>query len=473
MHLSWFFALAGFGFVSGVWLASIFNSSHAALLICGLIFTVTALGFRLVVLIPVSVAGALLIGLVYGSVNMGDRSVYSNLIGNTVKITGLIKEDPTTSASGVYMQLKNVYIEDHSLVGSVFVSVSPSKNLLRGDIVTVEGEVSEGFGSFPASIKRAKLIKHVRPSPGDIGRRVRDWFADNVRSLIDEPQASLGVGFLTGQKSALPEDLSESLRIAGLTHIVVASGYNLTILVRLSRRLFSKVSKFMSAVSASSMIVSFVSMTGLSPSMTRAGLVSALSLLTWYHGYRFSPFVLLPLAAAITVFVEPGYVWGDMGWQLSFAAFTGVMIVSPLVQRYFFGNKDPGMLRQVLGETISAHIVTVPIIALQFGEMSNVAVFANLMIVPLVPLAMLMTFIVGMVAITNAGVLSFLAIPTQWLLTYMTSTATFLSELDWAQSEIQLEWWGWLAYLIILAAICVWMWRVTKYNFMGKDNLQT
>lgn len=206
-----------------------------------------------------------------------------------------------------------------------------------------------GFGNFSSAVYRAKLLNVQRPEPGDVARQVRDWFADTVRRAIPDPQAALGIGYLVGQRRALPPELDEALQIAGLTHVVVASGYNLTILVRLARRLFVRVSKYLAAFAASGMIGSFVLITGASPSMSRAGLVAGLSLLAWYYGRKFHPLVLLPFAAAVTVLIDPSFAWGDLGWQLSFTAFAGVMIIAPLGQAYFFGDKKPGTIRQILG----------------------------------------------------------------------------------------------------------------------------
>lgn len=409
--------------------------------------------------------GGLLFGLGYGSAALGDRQVYQALMNGTITLSGRVKEDPSLSASGqLSLQLDEVEVETRQLPGTVLATVTPNDNIKRGDRVTAKGLVKEGLGSFAATMSRASLESLTRPVPGDVGRVVRDWFADEVRTAIPDPQASLGIGFLTGQKSALPEDLSNALKIAGLTHIVVASGYNLTILVRMARRLFVRVSKYLSALSSGLMIAMFMAVTGLSPSMTRAGLVSGLSLLAWYYGRQFHPLVLLPFAAAVTVLIQPSYVWGDLGWQLSFSAFAGVMILSPLLQRYFFGEKEPGIIRQILGETISAHLITVPIIAMGFGVTSNVAIIANVLVVPLVPLAMLLTFVVGVLAIANIPLIEWIAVPTHWLLSYMTTVATWLSELPWAQSEIAIPAWGWGIYALALAAACFWMWRATKYN---------
>jgi len=421
-------------------------------------------------MLPLLACVGLCIGLGYGSAALGERDAYTLYIGNLVQLTGKVKEDPSRNSSGLSLQLDTVVIEGESMPGSALVSLTGT-DIKRGDIVTVQSLLKPGFGSFPASMSRATIVSIVRPVPGDIGRVVRDWFADKIRANIAEPQASLGIGFLTGQKSALPDNLSDALKVAGLTHIVVASGYNLTILVRMARRLFVRFSKYLSAVSSGVMITMFMAVTGLSPSMTRAGLVSGLSLLAWYYGHRFHPLILLPFAAAITVAIQPSYMWGDLGWQLSFAAFAGVMVVAPLLQRYFYGEKEPGVFRQILGETIAAHIVTVPIIATGFGVISNVAVIANVLVVPLVPLAMLLTFISGMWTIIGVPWVWLIATPTSWLLTYMTNVATFVSELSWAQSELQAELWVWGVYVLVIAAACIWMTRATKYDLRDANSV--
>ena len=277
---------------------------------------------------------------------------------------------------------------------------------------------------------------------------------------MPESEAALGLGFLMGLRRALPLELMTALQVAGLTHVIVASGYNLTILVRLARRLFVRVSKYLAALSAGAMIIGFMAMTGLSPSMSRAGLVAGLSLAAWYYGRTIHPLVLLPVAAAMTLLINPQFGWNDLGWQLSFAAFSGVIILAPLLQRYFFGAKPPGVIRQIIGETVSAQIMTWPLLVASFGVISNVALIANVLILPLVPLAMLLTFVVGVCADVPV-VAGLIATPTTWLLQYMVGIATWLAGLDWAQLEVNLSWlWVIITYLIIVGAMW-WMRRQT------------
>lgn len=428
---------------------------------------------RFVYLLPLMLIAGIVLGLWRGSVEQSKLSVYENIIGFSIEVSGRISDDPDIGKRDeTLLRLENIVILNRNIAGKIWVSTNRNEQVKRGDLVTVKGKISEGFGSFSGAIFNADIVSLKRPQPGDIAGQARDWFGGNVRQAIDEPQASLGLGYLVGQRRALPPELDQALVIAGLTHIVVASGYNLTILVRLARRLFVRVSKYLAMLSASIMIFGFIAVTGASPSMSRAGLVAGLSLAAWYYGRRFHPMVLLPFAAAVTVLVDPTYAWSDLGWQLSFAAFAGVMILAPLLQRYFFGTKKPGMFRQIFGETICATIMTLPILMLAFGQFSSVAIIANILILPLVPIAMLLTFVAGIGAVFIPVLAPVIGLPAQLLLGYMTTVAQYCANLPWALTVMEIQpWMTWLAYIGIVG-ICVYLWRATKYNLRDSSIIE-
>lgn len=416
------------------------------------------------------IAAGLLLGLVRGSHEQAKLAVYDNLVGGKVTVRGVVAEDADVNKDGaVVLRLKNVSINGHDISGKLYVSLGSRPEIQRSDEVVLKGKIAEGFGSFAATLYRPDVISVSRPEPGDVALHVRDWFANAVRKVITEPAASLGVGYLVGQRRSLPPELDSALRIAGLTHVVVASGYNLTILVRLARRLFEKISKYLATLASATMIISFIAVTGLSPSMSRAGLVAGLSLAAWYYGRKFHPLVLLPFAAAITVLINPSYAWNDLGWQLSFAAFAGVMVVAPVAQNYFFGDKKPGTIRQILGETISAQIATIPILIVAFGYMSNVSVVANLLVLPLVPLAMLLTFIAGLGSLIVPALGVIIATPATWLLSYMVQVAEFLAGLSWAKTELQLGAIFVILFYCLLIGAVVYMKRVTKFQLRDSN----
>lgn len=411
-----------------------------------------------------------LFGLWRGSLLKLDLESYQNYYGQTVELKGLVAQDASYGGRGDQrLNLRNVVIDGEKLKGEVWVS-SFKADIKRGDTVTINGKLNEGFGNLSASMYRAQITEITRPNPGDIARRVRDWFGGGVRKAIPEPQVSLGLGYLVGQRTALPHDLEEQIRVVGLTHVVVASGYNLTILVMFSRQLFAKISKYFATLASSLLIMSFMMVTGLSPSMSRAGLVAGLSLLVWYYGRKMHPFVLLSFAAAVTVTLSPSYVWGDLGWYLSFGSFVGVIVLAPLLQSYYWQPSDKiPLLRQLLVDTTSAQLVTLPLILLAFGKYSVYALPANLLVLPLVPLAMLTTFVAGIAGLIVPSLASFFGFPATFILRYSTEAIKKVANLPNAQNELGFNAALMLVSYIVIGLAITYLKKRTNYDFRNQN----
>lgn len=466
LHVSWLIAVSSVGVFVGVLAADTsLNSLFASVawLLTGIAMCLFSWIRQRRYAILIAIVGGMLIGLWRGVIEQIALGNYDHLIGKSVTLSGVVSEDADVGKRGeTVLRLKSVRYGDHDLTGTLWATTRDTDLIQRSDRIILEGRLSEPFGTFAGVMYEAEIrqVSHT----GDAALAVRDWFTGYVREAIADPEASLGIGYLVGQRRSLPAELDQALKIAGLTHIVVASGYNLTILVRFARRFFMRISKYVAALASSSLILGFIAITGLSPSMSRAGLIAFLSLMAWYYGRKFHPLILLSFAVAVTVLVNPSYAWGDVGWQLSFAAFAGVMILAPLLQAYYFGNKKPGTLRQILGETISATICTLPIILYYFGQMSNVAIIANLLVLPLVPLAMLLTFIAGVGSFVFPPLAAVVGFPAQILLTYMVQVAEQLARLPWAVTEVAVN--GVLAISMygILATFAIYMWRKTHLN---------
>lgn len=406
-----------------------------------------------------------------GSIEQSALTSYAPFYGRTVSLQGVVSADTSYGPHGDQrIMLKNIMLGGRSLHGQVWVSTISHAKIQRSDTVMLSGRLGEGFGNLPASMFFAKVTNITRPQPGDVALHIRNWFADGIRRAIPDPASSLGVGYLVGQRTALPDNLDNELKIVGLTHAVVASGYNLTILVIFARRAFLKKSKYLAMLLATAMAFGFMLVTGFSPSMTRAGIVTALGLGAWYYGRKVHPLVLLPLAAAITTLMNPAYLWGDIGWSLSFAAFAGVLLLAPLLQHFFWGNKQPGILREIFVSTMSAQIVTMPIMIFAFGHYSPYALLANMLVLPLVPLTMLLTFVAGVAGLAAPGLTHIFGFPATLILRYMIKVVNVIAGLPGAQSDVTFNTLGVaISYAAIILAI-LWLWRKTAHNFRSSGD---
>lgn len=358
---------------------------------------------------------------------------------NVYQIRGLTEKkvtiEATATADAVYStrsqieftanNIKLIEPDNRPLGGSFKISGFGAPMVYRGDRVRVSGKLFPMRGSNQGRIAYAQLeiISAGSSRINDFTRK----FNAGMQSALPEPTASFGLGLLIGQRSTLPAQITAALTAVGLVHIVAVSGYNLTIIVRGVGRL-KLGSKYQKLVISLALIVGFVLVTGFSASIVRAALVSALSLWAWYYGRQVKPLVLISFAAAVTGLWNPFYVWGDLGWYLSFLAFFGVLVIAPLITGRIFRN-PPKLLTMVLLETLSAELMTLPLILMTFSQLSIIALVANVLVVPLVPLAMLLAAVAGLFGAFVPQIAGWFAFPARLLLTYMLDIVHMLSSI--------------------------------------------
>lgn len=316
-------------------------------------------------------------------------------------------------------------IVNKELAGNFRISGFGEPMIYRGDRVQINGKLFPTRGSNQARISYAQ-IKRVGADSSWINAFTRR-FAAGMHSALPEPNASFGLGILIGQRNTLPQELTNQLIVVGLVHIVAVSGYNLTILVRAVGKL-KLGSKYQRLIASLLLIGIFVLITGFAASIVRAAIISILSLWAWYYGRKIRPVLIIAFAAALTALVNPFYIWGDLGWYLSFLAFFGVLMIAPMVASRLF-RREPKLLGMVVLETLAAELMTLPLIMMAFNQLSLVGLIANALVVPLIPFAMLFAAIAAGAGMLIPAIAGWFAWPANLLLTYILDVARLLSSI--------------------------------------------
>ncbi|MEX0934379.1 MAG: ComEC/Rec2 family competence protein [Candidatus Saccharimonadales bacterium] len=476
LHPSWSIATISLGVLVGTALVlvspeGLFHNQQWLVIAISIVIT----GFikPTFLMTPLFLLGGILVGLNLGSIQQQQLNGYQQFFDQNVVLEGLVADDTIYGPSGdIRLRINQITIDSHELPGDVWVSTRSDLDIKRGDIVKLQGYLNEGFGNLSASIFRARLVDIYRPHPGDIARKTRDWLATNIQAAIPEPESFLGISYLFGQRQILPSDLLDRLRILGLAHVVVASGFHLSIVVKYLRRSFARLSKYLSVFISFAGIAAFLMLTGFSTSMTRASLVSGLSLLAWYYGRSIHPVVLLLFVAAITVVLDPSVIWGDVGWFLSFTAFAGVIILAPLLNSYFWGESEPGMFRYILLATTSAQITTFPVVAYVFGHYSPLALASNLLILPLVPAVMALTLLSGVGAAAIPSLASIFGLPAYIILRYMNEITNWLADQPAAYNEIVFSAPMLILSYILILGLILYLLKVTGYSLRRENPVE-
>lgn len=390
-----------------------------------------------VVAFLVLLVGCFACGLIRGAEYVHKMQAYNAVADQKVAMVGVATTD---AVYGKQYQLTfdMSHVETASpvrtrLFGTLTISGFGESMVYKGDTVVVSGKLRRTLGNNVAAISYGQLtvVAHHMSPIDELRRR----FNAGIQSALPEPAASFGLGLLVGQRNTLPEHISTQLVMVGLTHIIAVSGYNLTIILRAAGKLMGKRSKYQYLLFSVSLICLFLLFAGTSPSIVRASVVCGLGLAAWYYGRVIVPLILLLVSAAITAYMNPLYVWGSVSWYLSFLAFFGVLVVSPLVTKRIYGGREPGLVQAVVLESICAEVMTLPYVLLIFGQMSTVGIVANVLVVALIPLAMLLTLFAGLAGMLLPAFAGWIAWPAKLLLTYMLDIASLLSKIPHAFLE--------------------------------------
>ena len=181
------------------------------------------------------------------------------------------------------------------------------------------------------------------------------------------------------------------------------SGYNITIVMMAIGGIFWFLGKNAKVIVSSVCVVLFVILVGMSASVVRAAIMGIIGLFALGTGRQYYAFWGLMVAVFLMNVWNPRVLVYDVGFQLSALATLGLIYVSPVVKKYL--NFCPEFLgiRETVVMSLSAQIAVLPIMIMNFGQVSLVSIFANVFVLPWIPFAMLFGFL--------AVVVSFLSMP--------------------------------------------------------------
>lgn len=372
----------------------------------------------------------LLLGFWRGSVHEGMMTHIQGLYGQKVVMTGEISDDPAVNERGFLIFNLNVKSINSQPAGGVVSVRTYNQKLRRGYQVAVTSKFDATLGNKLGQLVYGTVT--IQSSKLSSLEQWRQRYFAGMRNALPEPSASFALGLLLGTRGLIPKDVQTMLTTVGLTHLIAVSGYNLTIIVNATRKPLRSVSKFMALMAPVWLIFVFMLLTGFSASIVRAAIVCGLSLIAGYYGRSYKPMVLIMLSGVITLMYNPAYLWSDVGWQLSFLAFYGILVLGPLMEQQFRAH---GTISKLMIESMSAYIITLPLIVALFGNVSVIAPLANLIILPLVPLVMFLAFISGMFGISTP-LAPILGLPLKILLSLMLGVMSFLANLPLASTTI-------------------------------------
>ena len=294
--------------------------------------------------------------------------------GDWVKLSGLITREPYLSGSN-----QVVYLDQFIL------KTQAQPRYHYGQSIKVIGRVDQ-------RVIKASRVNFVLINPaihllagGENGGDQAAWFSRLNHSLVNlfnrllpSPHAGLLAGILLGSKEEFGSEFTQNLQQTGTIHLVVASGYNLSVVVGFCLAVLLRYFKRPFAIVFSSFgLLFYLFLAGVQPPLVRASLMAGLTLLAQLTGRDQAGLRGLMLAAGTMLLVSPRLIF-DLGFLLSVAATAGLLVI-----------KIP-KIPEALGVTFSAQILALPLLFYAFGQFNLLSPLINLLVLPLVPFLMIL-----------------------------------------------------------------------------------
>lgn len=284
-------------------------------------------------------------------------------------------------------------------------------------------------------------------------RLFQEKLVDSINQYVARPAAYLASGMLLGVTN-FSQEMTDMFRVAGLSHIVVLSGFNITVLIIFVLFLLRPLPVLVRVALALTLVVVFVVMVGGGASLVRASLMAGISLIALVLGRGYVAQQALMLSFLTIIFYSPLSLLHDVSLHLSFLATCGILYGYEYLHTYFSKPFSKGV-SAVLSSTLAAYVATLPYILFTFGSLSVYAVLSSLLVLPFVPVTMSFTAITLMMSFINDHLAIIFGVISTFLANTIIWVAQMITGLPFAQVKVHISFFIMLCVYVVLISVVV------------------
>jgi competence protein ComEC len=270
-----------------------------------------------------------------------------------------------------------------------------------GSTLHVVGRLAPSDSAESAAVLQVQRVVDEHADPAwwwRASERMRAAVRDGVAWAPGEAGA-LVPALVDGDDAGLSEATQQDFRTTGLTHLLAVSGTNLTLLVGflllVGRRV--GVSAYGQVVVVVLAAAGFVLLARPEPSVLRAAAMGLVAVAGLGSGGRRRGVRALAWSVLLLVLVDP-WLSRSVGFALSVSATAGILLLAP-TWRDALARWMPPLLAEALAVPLAAQVVCTPLVAAISGQVSLVAVAANLAVAPAVGPTTVMGLLAGTAAL--------------------------------------------------------------------------
>ncbi len=320
-----------------------------------------------------------------------------SLKGETAEIEGTLCELPYQYYDRYYYKLKTG--QQTVLVSSRYkLKIEPFDTLKATVRFYGETDASQDLYNFSKGIairasidplKSKTVVKNDHKPLYYHALMIRQWITGQIHALLPEREAGFVNAIITGDKYQLPENEKQMLRAAGISYIVVVSGFHLAVITRLMLgffRLITRKKKRLSSALCIAFVFFYMAVTGFPLPVVRAGIMQIFLLIGDIVLRESDSFNMLGLSALVICLVNP-YAVADVSFIMSFSSTFGILLLSRTIAVWTMERIAADKLQilikalvNVFAISVSAYLFILPVTILYFKQAAIYSVITSLFV---------------------------------------------------------------------------------------------
>ncbi len=393
----------------------------------------------------------------FDSVDQPTPQVFESQVGERINLHGEIVDEPDTRENNQKLIIKTKEVKENIVNIKVLATVDLGEDYKYGDEVNFSGKLQKPENFLTDQGKEFDYVNYLRKdgilysmnyadveviSRGNGNKiksslfYVKEKFLEKINFAIDSPEDLLMGGLILGERASFSAELREQFIDTGTIHIVALSGYNVTIIAEWIMKLFAFLPLNVGIGLGIFTILLFVIMAGGQSTALRAGVMATLALIARATGRNYDVARALILAGVLMILFNPYLLVYDVSFQLSFIATVAVIFLAPRIEKYFLWVTESFGLRDIASVTCAAYIFVLPFILYKMGNLSVVALPANILVLPFIPFTMLLGFLTGFFGLFWYGFSIPIGFVAYLFLHYELSVIAFLASFSFASFSI-------------------------------------
>ena len=278
--------------------------------------------------------------------------------------------------------------------------------------------------------------------------KAKSYISNTIRYLYKTNPDFIN-SMMLGQKDDLSQNEKLMFTRTGTSHIIAISGLHTGILSGLIIFMMGKINKIYKLIVLSTMMFIYSTMVGNSPSIIRAIMFMISLYLSFFLDRKMDKISTLSFIGILFVINNP-YIIYNISFQLSFLATLSII--------YFYGYINNKLNIKIISLTLSANILTIPIIYYNFEGIPLVSILGNIIIVPFVGIIIYLAMLSLILFNINIYISSIVVHINRFILETIYVLLERISNLDFAYIVIEEP----KLYYVIIYYIVVFLYMIYK-----------